>query len=460
MRKITVHATIWSCAVGICCAASIGTATQVIAEEPQCPPELVQPVVPVDPACDAVDTDATDPSGDTTGTIGDDTSDGSGADSGSGVDSTDNADSGSDSSGDTNLVDPTGDDPLPRDPTTNTGVGHGGGHAGSGDTNGSSRGKHTSGSSRSHSTRGSSSRATHKGSRISVDTTMHRWIPPHGRLPEFPQLPAARLQALTRIAATSNTDWSMLAAIAWIDSRWGSPGAAGFIGGRLTDAQWTAFGTDGNGDQHVDRANDDDRLATVAAVINAGGHPQVARYLGTRALARRAGVLSAYYAAVGQAGIVEGLADPSVRLELQHRVLADPRVLLYEGGRFDIQQGRIDPRVLVVIEYIANRNHTVTISSLISGHGIFTASGNVSFHSYGQAVDIAAVDGVSIMGHQSGPHNITLPVLEDVLRLPASMRPKELISLWDLGGPSFALADHNDHIHIGFGTIGQDESPQ
>jgi len=266
--------------------------------------------------------------------------------------------------------------------------------------------------------------------------------------------------ALTRVADASHIDWSVLAAVAWIDSRWGSPGSAGFIGGRLTEAQWAAFGADGNGDQQVDRASDDDRLATVAAVIGANGRMRVARYLGSRALARRAGVLSAYYAAVGQAGIVAGLNDPDVRLDVQHRVLADPRVNLYEGGRFDIQQGRIDPRVLVVMEYLANRHHSITISSLISGHGVFTASGNISFHLYGQAVDIAAVDGISIMGHQSGPSNITLPVLEDVLRLPASMRPKELISLWDLGGPSFALADHDDHIHIGFDTIGEDHSAQ
>jgi hypothetical protein len=30
------------------------------------------------------------------------------------------------------------------------------------------------------------------------------------------------------------------------------------------------------------------------------------------------------------------------------------------------------------------------------------------------------------------------------------MVPAELISLLDLGGPSFAMADHNDHIHVGY----------
>jgi hypothetical protein len=30
------------------------------------------------------------------------------------------------------------------------------------------------------------------------------------------------------------------------------------------------------------------------------------------------------------------------------------------------------------------------------------------------------------------------------------MAPEELISLEELGGPSFAMADHADHVHIGW----------
>ncbi len=41
-------------------------------------------------------------------------------------------------------------------------------------------------------------------------------------------------------------------------------------------------------------------------------------------------------------------------------------------------------------------------------------------------------------------------VLKEVLRLQGTMAPEELISLEELGGPSFALPDHNDHIHIGW----------
>jgi len=37
-----------------------------------------------------------------------------------------------------------------------------------------------------------------------------------------------------------------------------------------------------------------------------------------------------------------------------------------------------------------------------------------------------------------------------ILTLQGAMVPAELISLLDLGGPSFAMADHADHIHVGF----------
>ena len=40
--------------------------------------------------------------------------------------------------------------------------------------------------------------------------------------------------------------------------------------------------------------------------------------------------------------------------------------------------------------------------------------------------------------------------MRDVLLLPAEMRPRQVISLLGLGGPSFPLSDHGDHIHVGF----------
>jgi hypothetical protein len=79
-----------------------------------------------------------------------------------------------------------------------------------------------------------------------------------------------------------------------------------------------------------------------------------------------------------------------------------------------------------------------------------TTSGNVSEHSTGDAMDIAAINGVPVAGHQ-GPGTLTDSLIRTVLKLQGTMQPHQVISLEDLPGPiSFALPDHADHVHVGF----------
>jgi transglycosylase-like protein with SLT domain len=144
---------------------------------------------------------------------------------------------------------------------------------------------------------------------------------------------------------------------------------------------------------------------------------------------------------------------------LARRVLADSRIQIYPCGRTDIEMGRIDRRVLAVLVFLAESGMNPTVTSLQCGHGTYTTSGNVSYHSMGSAVDIAAINGVPILGHQE-PGGVTDRAVRAILTLQGAMVPAELISLLDLGGPSFAMADHNDHIHVGYRPgdgIGQSE---
>jgi Transglycosylase SLT domain len=134
---------------------------------------------------------------------------------------------------------------------------------------------------------------------------------------------------------------------------------------------------------------------------------------------------------------------------LEQRVLNDPALSIYSCGRNDIQTGQIDRRVLAVMEYLVAKGYRLTITSLKCGHSYLTASGNVSAHSYGSAVDIAAVNGIPIAGHQ-GPGTITEAVIKDLLQLQGAMRPAQIISLMDLGPPTFILPDHWNHIHVGY----------
>lgn len=170
-------------------------------------------------------------------------------------------------------------------------------------------------------------------------------------------------------------------------------------------------------------------------------------YSGRTAFADRAQALARYNRAVGLRSLVRGL--DAAKEDLADKVLGDPRIWIYAGGRTDIEAGRIDVRVLVLLLYLAEAHDQVTVSSLFTGHRLYARPGVISAHIYGLAVDIAALSGQSILGN-SQPGGITEKAVRNILLLPAELQPQQVISLLGLGGPSFPLADHADHIHVGF----------
>jgi hypothetical protein len=170
-------------------------------------------------------------------------------------------------------------------------------------------------------------------------------------------------------------------------------------------------------------------------------------YSSNPTVADRVVALRHYYRAVGLASLVHGLL--SQKRDLQDRLLHDSRVVMYSGGRHDVAAGHVDVRVLATILYLADTFHEVTVSCLVSGHRLYARPGVVSAHVYGRAVDVAALNNVSITGHQQ-PGGITEQAVRSLLMLPGGMLPKQVISLLGLGGPSFPLANHYDHVHVGF----------
>ncbi len=168
---------------------------------------------------------------------------------------------------------------------------------------------------------------------------------------------------------------------------------------------------------------------------------------GRTAFADRAVALARYHRAVGLKALVRGLE--AVKPLLIKRTLRDKRITIYPGGRADLIAGRIDVRTIVAIRYLAVAHKQITVSCLESGHRLFSRPGHISAHIYGLAVDIAALGGESILGHQM-PGSVTEQAVRDLLLLPAEVRPAQVISLLGLGGPSFPLANHDDHIHVGY----------
>jgi hypothetical protein len=170
-------------------------------------------------------------------------------------------------------------------------------------------------------------------------------------------------------------------------------------------------------------------------------------YGGSSSFADRAMALTRFDRAVGLKALVYGLE--SQRNELGARLLADPQISIYAGGREDIVKGRVDVRVLALVAYLHEAYGEVTVSCLISGHRLYARPGHISAHIYGRAVDISALGGQPIFGN-SAPGGLTEHAVRDILLLPREVMPRQVISLLGLGGPSFPLANHADHIHVGW----------
>ena len=193
-----------------------------------------------------------------------------------------------------------------------------------------------------------------------------------------------------------------------------------------------------------------ERLANRLALLHADIHPRRAVLRlskGDRTFTDQVLALARYDRAVGLRALVRGLESAKPRLE--RRILRDERIDIYAGGRADIAAHRVNVRILVLIRYLRVTFKQATVSSLFTGHRYFARPGVVSAHMSGLAVDIAGVAWTPISGHQA-PNGLTERAVKAILLLPAELQPQQVISLLGLGGPSFPLADHYDHIHIGY----------
>jgi hypothetical protein len=176
-------------------------------------------------------------------------------------------------------------------------------------------------------------------------------------------------------------------------------------------------------------------------------HEAVFALTGDSMLADKAVALANYDRAVGQWALVHGLE--AAKPALTKRVLSDSRIDIYVGGREDLANNKINVRVIALMAYMAETFNQVTVSCLLTGHRLFARPGVVSAHMYGLAVDFSAVGGTTIQGNQE-PGGITEQAVRDVLLLPSELQPKQVISLLGLGGASFPLPNHADHIHVGY----------
>ncbi|HWM63207.1 MAG TPA: lytic murein transglycosylase [Solirubrobacterales bacterium] len=217
----------------------------------------------------------------------------------------------------------------------------------------------------------------------------------------------------------------------------------------LDPAEWQRFAVDGDGDGRLRHSDPDDSAATLARLVWSRG-------------GLRAGLFSHNQAE----WYVEAVLSEAERLEgdcvaervewafaLPNVVIApinwDNLTILNQVAKEDLEQGRIDPRIVGLLGAIS-QGHQLTISSLRSDHSMHTAEGGVSNHYYGRAMDIAAVDGVSCT--DTAPTSPCAELALTFAALPAPAMPTELIYCFDVDGPgpAFARSDHCDHVHAGY----------
>jgi len=139
------------------------------------------------------------------------------------------------------------------------------------------------------------------------------------------------------------------------------------------------------------------------------------------------------------------------KAQLENRVLADPHAQIYACGRRDIRAGAIDRRILGVIEFLTASGLDPTVSGLACGASATGANGIDAAGKSGSSMDISAVNGIPVKGHQ-GPGSITDLTIRRLLTLQGAMAPNQIISLRSYKGqPStLALPDHGNRLQITF----------
>jgi hypothetical protein len=188
-------------------------------------------------------------------------------------------------------------------------------------------------------------------------------------------------------------------------------------------------------------------IAAASGSLDARGAPTTAGLVcspDTRSTGPRSAASSDRIAANAQVFVA-----PCQAGELEARVLSHPRIGLRPEARGDVAAGLIDPRVLQVLLFLAERHDLNSVGPLITAHSYYVrGTTRPSNHAFGQAVDISVIDGVAV----SIANPAALDAMEMILSLPPPLLPDELGGPWLLHHPPVRIftRDHGDHIHVGW----------
>jgi murein DD-endopeptidase MepM/ murein hydrolase activator NlpD len=142
--------------------------------------------------------------------------------------------------------------------------------------------------------------------------------------------------------------------------------------------------------------------------------------------------------------------------QLEPQVLHGGGIRLGGCARQDVQEGRVDKRVLAMLEYLSVSGLRPTVSGLpCAARTPAALAANAPASASAVAVDITAVNGVPVAGHQ-GAGSTADTTVRKLLMLQGLARPKRIVSTMSYSGAAAAQTSPNarDAIHVSFGALG------
>ena len=137
--------------------------------------------------------------------------------------------------------------------------------------------------------------------------------------------------------------------------------------------------------------------------------------------------------------------------QLERAVLSEPGITLDACGRHEVASGMVDKRVLAVLAFLSRSGLEPSVSGLRCAARQYTISGASAASYTGDELDISAINGTPIAGHQ-GPESITELTIRTLLTLPDEFVPRSIVSLMRFPGAPATQASPADssHIHLEF----------
>jgi soluble lytic murein transglycosylase-like protein len=140
--------------------------------------------------------------------------------------------------------------------------------------------------------------------------------------------------------------------------------------------------------------------------------------------------------------------------DLERAALADPGIQMGACDRSQVAAGKVDQHALALLVFLSRSGLKPTVGELRCGAVINTAAGAQTVFPAAGTLDIAAINGVPISGHQ-GAGTITDVTIRTLLTVKHRYAPKRIVSLMNYpGAPStIAAGDHATFIQLEVPTV-------